>query len=216
MKKAFFLANSLCDAFYKVRKTKAIHTCREYHHSVIYAKIPTIQCVVISMLILSVSGCKSNEQRNLQGKATQITSQYSKEELRESLNQFDDFGSTVIAEASRQINEKEPNFRTRKMNLIQRTQLKQAFDTMLGQEDPIVALIETWTLCVRLEIYLKSGEGSDLFRKHQDIVITFSEKLKNEIEKIGRKFLQEDVFAQTQKNTYNFFNILFYAFYWIC
>ncbi|MHC4751373.1 MAG: hypothetical protein ACYTFW_16060 [Planctomycetota bacterium] len=176
----------------------------EYAHPVICEKVLIIFSVVISLLLLSVHGCAQKQQRMLQGKSTQIARQYSKEELRESLDRFDNFASAVTAEVARQIEEKEPDFRTRKLNLVQQTQTRQAVRTMLEQEDPIVAFIEAWSLCVRLTNYLTSGEGSNLFREHQDIAIIASEKLQNEIEMIGRKYFQEDVFAQTQKNIYNF------------
>jgi hypothetical protein len=151
-----------------------------------------------------ISGCGQREQRGLLGEFTQITRQYSKEELRESLNNFDEIAMATAAEAARQIDEKNSDFRTRKLLLVQRTQMRQAFHTMLEQEDPIIAFIETWALCVRLVNYLKHGEGNDLFKQHQDIVITASEKVRVEIEIIGRKFLQEDTFARTQRNISSF------------
>ncbi|MCP4260877.1 MAG: hypothetical protein GY774_25715 [Planctomycetes bacterium] len=204
MKKACLLVEYLFEIFCRVPENKVLHTYTEYQHPSNHAKLSIIMSLVLSLLFMVVSGCGQKEQRGLFGKSTKITQQYSKQELRESLNNFDEFAMETTSEAARQIDEKEPDFRARKLNLIQRTQIRRAFNTMLEQEDPVIAFIETWTMCTRLVNYLKDGEGSDLFRQHQHIVITAFEKLKTVIEKIGRKFLKEDVFAKTQRNIYSF------------
>ncbi len=57
---------------------------------------------------------------------------------------------------------------------------------------------------VRITNYFKDGEGSNVFGEHQDMVITTSEKLQTEIERIGRRFLKDDTFIETQRKINKF------------
>jgi hypothetical protein len=128
----------------------------------------------------------------------------SKEELRELLNNFEEFAIANVAQTASQLDELQPDFKTRKMSLVHRTRFQQALHTMLERNDPIEAFIETWALSVRITNYFKDGQGSNVFGEHQDMVITTSEKLQVEIERIGRRFLKDDTFIETQKKINKF------------
>ena len=161
--------------------------------------------VTVFMVIpVLLYGCDQGQVRLLSPDGTARTGQLSKEEFREALNSFKEFADAAIAQSANQLDQLQPDFKTRKMNMIQRTRLRHAFQTMFDKENPIEAFIETWALSVRLTNYLKDGEGSNLFGKRQDIAITAAEKIEVEIERIGRRFLKEDTFAKTQKKINNF------------
>ncbi|MHC4693484.1 MAG: hypothetical protein ACYS67_12150 [Planctomycetota bacterium] len=150
------------------------------------------------------AGCASTGKRTFQGKATKGASRISKEELRQSLDQFEEYAIATITEATDQIDEKKLNFRLRKLNLLQRTRLGHAYHTMNEHQDPVVAFLETWGLCVRLTNYFKYGEGRGLFGEHQEIALTASEKLEAEIERIGKRISKEDAFIETRKRVHQF------------
>jgi hypothetical protein len=158
---------------------------------------------VVSVLMSFTYGCAKARSRVFD---VSKRGQISKEELRESLDSFEEFGSAIVTQTAIQLDALEPDFKTRKMGLLHRTRFKQAMHTMLDRDDPIEAFIETWALTVRITNYFKDGQGSNLFGKHQDLVITASEKIQAGIEQIGRKFLKEDTFNETRKDISNFAN----------
>jgi len=82
----------------------------------------------------------------------------------------------------------------------------QGLNVMLDQEDPVIAFIETWALCSRFRAYLIDGEGANLYGDGQKIAVEYARRIETEIERIGRAFLKDDVFATTQKNINEFSN----------
>lgn len=159
---------------------------------------------VFVVLSLLMCGC-GQPQVNMSGQgAISRSGEISKEKLRELLNDFEEFAIANVAQASTQLDELQPDFKTRKMSLIHRTRFSQALHTMLDRDDPIEAFIETWALSVRITNYFKDGEGEHIFGEHQGMVITTSEILQAEIEKIGRRFLKDDTFIETQRKINNF------------
>jgi hypothetical protein len=166
-------------------------------------KILTV--ALLAWICFSV-GCTNTGQRTLRGKAPSETSQISKEELRETLNSFEEFAMAVITESANRLDEQQLNLKIRKLHMLQRARLRQAYHTMTEHQDPIVAFLEIWGLSVRLTNYFKYGEGASLFRQHKDIVLTASEKIQTEIEQIGKRFLKDDVFIETRKKINSFAN----------
>jgi hypothetical protein len=151
-----------------------------------------------SLVILPLLMCSCNQNQVPGQIASSRSVQMSKEELRELLNNFEEFATAAIAQAASQVDEMQPDFKTRKMALVHRTRFRQALNTMLDRDDPIEAFIETWALSVRTTNYFKDGEGSDLFGEHLHIAVTTSEKLQTEIEHIGKIFLNNNTYIETQ------------------
>jgi hypothetical protein len=163
-----------------------------------------LQAVVLAILPLLICSCGQGQAGLLRPDGSARTGQPSKEEFREALNNFEEFAAAAIAQSASQLDQLQPDFKTKKMSMVQRTQLRYAYHTMLKKENPIEAFIETWALSVRVTNYLKEGEGSNLFGKHQDIAIAAFEKIDTEIERIGGRFLKKDTFTKTQKKINDF------------
>ncbi|MHC4665203.1 MAG: hypothetical protein ACYS9T_04495 [Planctomycetota bacterium] len=75
---------------------------------------------------------------------------------------------------------------------------------MLDQEDPVIAFIETWGLCVRVRYYFEEGEGHGMYKERQSLAIETFGQIESRIEDIGREFLDEDVFAETRASIHQF------------
>ena len=161
-------------------------------------------CALFVILPLLIFGC-NQQQVHVPGQDAILRSgQLSKEELRELLNNFEEFATANIAEASSQLDELQSDVKIRKMSLVHRTRFRKALHTMLERDDPIEAFIDTWGLFVRTTNYFKNGQGSNLFGEHQHIAVTTSEKLQTEIELIGKNFLKDKTFIETQNKINNF------------
>ena len=151
----------------------------------------TIACILWNTVsvILPLLMCSCNQNQAPRQIAVSRSTQMSKEELRELLHNFEEFATAAVEQVASQVDERQFDFKTRKMSLIHRTRFRQALNTMLDRDDPIEAFIETWALSVRTTNYLKNGEGNDLFREHQHLAVIAYEKLQTEIERIGKIFL---------------------------
>ncbi|UCD51385.1 MAG: hypothetical protein JSW27_01895 [Phycisphaerales bacterium] len=97
-----------------------------------------------------------------------------------------------------------PDQKRRRTDVMRSVRLTQAFQSMLGHEDPVIALVETWSLTVRLVDYFQTGHGQTLYGDHQDVVIGAAKRLEADIEQIGQQFLSENKFAQARKQVEQF------------
>ncbi len=164
-------------------------------------------CATVGILIFTLCGCGEKARKISDDKQTPRRGEISKEELREELDNFGKYAVFTISQTADEIDELLPNLKTQKTNLIQRSRMKQAFHTMLRQEDPIIAYIETWALCVRFSQYLQEGEGRKLFGEHQDKAVIAATQIETKIEQIGRsKFPKQDVFEKTRDQIHTFAN----------
>ncbi len=177
---------------------------RKRRCAVVRSCAPWIFAVALSALVFVLCGCGQRARRLFRGKQTPQVARISKEKLREELEKFEEAVTATYKEMAGRLDQLLPDLKTRRSNLIMRTRLGQAFRAMLDQEDPVVAFIETWGLCVRLRYYFGEGEGLGLFREHQSLAIQTFRQVESKIENIGREFLDEDVFAETQNSIHKF------------
>ena len=99
-------------------------------------KICVLWYAVFVILLLLMCGC-GQQQVNMPGQGVISRSgEISKEELRELLNNFEEFAIANVAQMASQLDELQPDFKTRKMSLVHRTRFRQALHTMLERDDP--------------------------------------------------------------------------------
>jgi len=183
-----------------VRRSERLNCMHQTRNNVIVACVLWNPVLVILPLLM----CSCNQNQVPGQIASSRSVQMSKEELRELLNNFEEFATAAIAQAASQVDEMQPDFKTRKMGLVHRTRFRQALNTMLDCDDAIEAFIETWALTVRTTNYFKDGEGKYIFGEHQHLAVTTSEKLQTEIERIGKIFLNNNTYNETQNKINKF------------
>ncbi len=171
---------------------------------IVYATVPWLLGGLIGTLVVLACGCGEKAYRVFGGRRTPKSGQISKEELREALDNFEEVAQTVVRAAADELDRLLPGFKTQRTNLVQRTQMTQAFHTMLEQDDPIIACLELWALSVRYMNYYETGEGSRLYGEHQDVAIEGAKQLEGKIEQIARMFLKGDVFEETRRQIHSF------------
>jgi hypothetical protein len=165
---------------------------------------PFLFAVIAGLSIFILCGCGQSARRVFRGKRTPQATRISKEGLREELDVFEEYAAARFKQVAGELDVLVPGLKTRKINLIMRTRLRQAFRTMLDQEDPIIAFIETWGLCVRVRYYVEEGEGLGLYKEHQSLAVDAFGQIESRIEDIGREFLDEDIFAETRASIHQF------------
>ncbi|MHC4521773.1 MAG: hypothetical protein ACYTAS_24535 [Planctomycetota bacterium] len=166
--------------------------------------IPKLVLLSIGVLACVLAGCGPGEYQFFGGRRTPKSGMTSKEELREALDGFEEYATTIVREVSNQLDELLPDFRTQRTTLLQRSRLSQGFHAMLEHDDPIVACLETWALCVRLTNYVEEGEGRTLYGEQQDVVIAAAREIETEMERISQLFLKDDIFDQTRRQIHSF------------
>ncbi len=155
-------------------------------------------------LLFCSGGCADGEMPIFGGKKAVGRVGMSKRELREVLDGFGESAAATIRQASGELDERIATSRVRKTNLLWRIRSLQAYHAMMEVGDPVEAFVETWGLCVRIAEYLSSGEGSTLYGEHQQIAVGAARQNEAEIERIGRMFLGDDVFAETRNQVHEF------------
>ncbi|MBN1343131.1 MAG: hypothetical protein JXQ73_10650 [Phycisphaerae bacterium] len=128
--------------------------------------------------------------------------QFSKEELRDILGDFEDFFQSAVKQAANELDETLGDRQTRRVTLEWRVRMIPACHTALKQADPVKAFLESWVLCARMRLYFTEGDGRTLFGKQQSVAVDASKQVEAEIERIGKLFLSSDAFAKTREDVY--------------
>ena len=157
--------------------------------------------MVISVLLY---GCDQQQGCMSSRDDTVVSEQLSKEQLRSTLGNYEEFFIATVKNVSDELDELMPNTRNYKSTLHLRDHTISACRTMLEQDDPQVAFVDSWVLAVRLGEYFKSGQGSDLFGEYQSLVVDAAGRIQEHIERIGKEFLDAKTFIVTRDKVYEF------------
>jgi hypothetical protein len=130
--------------------------------------------------------------------------QISKEELRVSLDAFEEYLRVSVEEMVNRINDIDMKAKTRRTSLMIQMRTSQAINAMLKNKEPVVACIELWGFLVRFRQYLEEGAGSSLFGDNQHIFIEMAAQFEAKVEKISKTFMKDKIFEENRKNVYNF------------
>lgn len=156
--------------------------------------------------VIFLFGCRQDRYSSVKGGTPLKQTFLSKEELKASLDKFEEFFTSNIKQSAAEIDRLSTDVKHHKLTLMYRAKLITALHNMLEQEDPLVSFIDVWSLSVRLRDYLESGQGAELFGQYQDVAVNSSGQIEAEIESIARTFLSEVVFEETRNNVYSFAN----------
>ena len=166
--------------------------------------IKAVSAAILLPIVMAASGCATDEKQAPNRGTPVPAGQLTQAELREELDTFGEFFRGSITHAADDLDARIPGTRAKKMSLVMRTRLVQAFHAMSERDDPATAFVEIWALCVRLREYLENGAGRSLYVPEQQVVIDAAKNLEAEIERIGRLFLKEDALANTRNDVRKF------------
>lgn len=161
--------------------------------------------IVTGVCVLGMlCGCAEGPGRMFGRGAAPEAGLISKEKLRDELDNFQEFFRNNNSQAFLEIEQRQPTVKTNRTVLLLRTRGNQAFHTMMEHEDPIIAFIETWGICVRTTQYFEGGHGSRFFGEYQHFIVEAVKGNEAEIERIGRLLLDDEMFAETRRNIHAF------------
>jgi hypothetical protein len=130
--------------------------------------------------------------------------QLSKEELRDALNQFEDYFEETLKQVTHQLDERLPDEKMRRLTLLWKVRMMPACHTALKEEDPIKAYLNVWTLCVRMTHFFEQGSGRGLFGEQQNAAITACKQIEAEIERVGGLFMPSEKLKKAREEVYAF------------
>ncbi len=154
----------------------------------------------LSVLALAcVVGCEQQTTGPVSRQRQAQNSRVSKEELRDALDDFEDIVQATIKEAGGRIEETATDRGVRRRSLLWRIQMVSAYHTVLKQDDPVKALLDAWTLCVRMVSYFQQGDGRKLFGDQADVAAKASLELVSEAERVAGLVLSQEKIEETHR-----------------
>lgn len=121
------------------------------------------------------------------------------EDLRDDLMNFEDFAEQRIVSASNEVYGLSTNRKSQAAALRWKSSSFEAMREHIYQDDPVTALLETWSYFVRMRSYLESGEGSSLFGRHQQAAVEAAISVETAISEISSDHLPSEDLREIEK-----------------
>lgn len=154
--------------------------------------------------VLAVSGCTTAPNGRELPRSIRSTRVASREDLRAELNAFEDSLIAVMRDTADRVEHGQADVRYKQLNVHLKTRLIQAVRTLMDNPDPLVCLIESWELCVRLSYYFEQGDGAALYGAAAGQMLAAAKRNEAEAERIAANYLPAKTFEEAHKLVHNF------------
>lgn len=155
--------------------------------------------VVVALCAVLLPGCRGGSQKTVGREQVPKKGQLSKAKLRDELVRFEYFFVTSVKQIAEDIDAASQSQRQQRVSLHMQTRIFEALYAMTSADDPIVAFLDTWGLIIRLRTYLETGGGSNLYGANQQHAIELIRASEEEINRIGRLFLDDTKFSEAHR-----------------
>jgi hypothetical protein len=149
-------------------------------------------------------GCTRSDNAGKNGDTISYTDHNTEDELRESLENFEEFFVKTITDAADKLDSLKKSRRPDRSTLRMKSLFIRASAAMLTQEEPMIALIDIWGLSARFSGYYQDGHGSKSVQPNQSVIIEAARKIESLIENIALKYLNKENFAKTRQKVHQF------------
>lgn len=153
--------------------------------------------VTLSLISALSSGCVGMGQREA---ARESATTVSDDELRRLLEQCEDGFEATVRQATDDLLAADASRRTQRLCVLWKMQLIAAARRSLDQPSALSSMIDFWALCVRMEFFLRSGEGREFFGPNQAIAIAAAERCTAAIEAITGRVIPASRYAQADRD----------------
>jgi methyl-accepting chemotaxis protein len=151
----------------------------------------------ICLLMISLCSCTSRKLTLFQHKGTLARSNVSVDVLQGQLDEFDEVFTSRTKAAAAEIDRLSGDPKVMKMTLLWRSRAIPALHNILEQQQPMVVLVDSWLLCIRLTNYIETGDAANIFGKSQPVALATAKELEAQIQDIAKGVLSEELFNQT-------------------
>jgi hypothetical protein len=151
----------------------------------------------VCLLIVLQCGCSSRKGTLFQDKRTLARTDISVDALQAQLDDFEEMFTSRTKAAASEIDRLSGDPKIMKMTLLWRSRAIAALHNILEQPQPMVVLVDSWLLCMRLTNYIESGEAASIFGDFQPVALAAAKELEAQIQDIALNVLSEELFEQT-------------------
>ena len=120
--------------------------------------------------------------------------------LRAELIGFSDTFSAVVGGAMDDIAAESKDRSVREQTLRFKLRSIPTMQDIVGARNARYAFLNAYMLCVYLVRYLRDGDGQGIFAEGQALALQTLEQMRDDVEAIGRRFLEAEDFASIQKD----------------
>lgn len=160
--------------------------------------LSSMRCIGLIIMPLVGAGCVTTG-TSPRARLADVRPEVSREELGNLLEQFDDTYEANIREAAEAIVAADPARRTRRLTLLWQTRLVPMVRDALNQDDAVRALLDVWTLCLRMQHYFREGDGRALFGDQQHLAHQAADRCVESIERVASTILSSQMLAGARK-----------------
>jgi methyl-accepting chemotaxis protein len=157
----------------------------------------------ICLSIISLCGCGNRKSTLFQKKGTLVRTNVSVDVLQSQLDEFDEMFTSRTKAAAAEIDRLSGDPKVMKMTLLWRSRAIPALHNILEQPQPMVVLVDSWLLCIRLTNYIETGEAANIFGNFQPVALATAKELEVQIQDIARGVLTDELFNQTSDGLRN-------------
>lgn len=145
---------------------------------------------------LLASGCTGLKDSISTAKDAPVATHVTQEDLHDRLDQFEDWFEAVVRRASDELVQADDSRRVKRLTLVWQMRILPMARNAISQDNPLGGFLDVWSLCVRMRLFLTTGEGKNLFGKNQKIAIDAARECEAEIEKIGGTVLTPETLSR--------------------
>ena len=151
----------------------------------------------ICLLMILLFSCSSRKTTLFHGTKTLPRSNVSIDALQSQLDEFEEMFTSRTKAAAAEVDRLSGDPKVMKMTLLWRSRAIPALHNILEQPQPMVVLVDSWLLCIRLTNYIEAGEAANIFGEFKPVALTTAKELEAQIQDIARGVLSEELFDQT-------------------
>jgi methyl-accepting chemotaxis protein len=170
-----------------------------------YIKFATdfVVILTICLLMISLCGCTSRKSTLFHGTKTLPESNLSVDVLQSRLDEFEEMFTSRTKAAAAEIDRLSDDPKIMKMTLLWRSRAIPALHNILEQPQPMLILVDSWLICIRLTNYIETGEAANILGDFQPVALATAKELEAQIQEIARDVLSEELFNQTANGLRN-------------
>ncbi len=151
----------------------------------------------ICLSMISLCSCSSRKSTLFQNKGTLPRPNVSVDVLQSRLDEFEEMFTSRTKVTAAEIDRLSGDPKIMKMTLLWRSRAIPALHNILEQPQPMVVLVDSWLLCIRLTNYMETGEAANIFGDFKPVALATAKELEAQIQDIARGVLSEELFNQT-------------------
>lgn len=139
--------------------------------------------------LLACSGCAAPTMKPTQNQAAAKWDKAQDAALRQNLADYQNKFQSLLEGSADAIRNATPSRAVRKMAALWKVRMNTMVSDAMAEQDPVTALLETWSVCLRVRDYFQSGDGAKLFLDQQGRAVKTVAEMINGIEAVAGHYL---------------------------